>query len=60
MQASERGSKHLCPKCGAKYYDLKKVLIVCPKCGAEPAPSKLPRRGQGTKKAGSTRFGRYP
>jgi uncharacterized protein (TIGR02300 family) len=28
----EWGSKHICPSCGARYYDLQRDPIVCPKC----------------------------
>ena len=35
MSEAERelGSKHECPECGAKFYDLGREPIVCPKCG---------------------------
>ena len=26
------GKKHICPFCGAMFYDMKKEVIVCPKC----------------------------
>ena len=58
MNASERGSKHVCPDCGTKYYDLRKDVVTCPKCGAKPAPSKLPRTGQPSRRSGSVKFGR--
>jgi uncharacterized protein (TIGR02300 family) len=29
----ELGAKHVCPNCGAKYYDLNRSPITCPKCG---------------------------
>lgn len=35
MPAKDLGSKHVCFKCGAKFYDLKKPDPVCPKCGAD-------------------------
>lgn len=28
------GSKHECPSCGIKFYDLGKHEPICPKCGA--------------------------
>lgn len=28
------GSKHECPNCGIKFYDLGKPEPICPKCGA--------------------------
>lgn len=30
----ELGSKHECPSCGTKYYDLGKAEALCPKCGS--------------------------
>ena len=41
MNVSDRGSKHICPKCEAKYYDLKKPNFVCPSCGAKPAAARF-------------------
>lgn len=35
MPAKDLGSKHVCFKCAAKFYDLKKPDPVCPKCGAD-------------------------
>lgn len=29
------GTKRVCPKCDAKFYDLEKSPIICPKCGAD-------------------------
>lgn len=29
----ELGTKHECPSCGIKYYDLGKSEVHCPKCG---------------------------
>jgi uncharacterized protein (TIGR02300 family) len=33
--ARDLGSKYVCYKCGAKFYDLKKPVPACPKCGAD-------------------------
>jgi len=33
--ARDLGNKHVCFKCGTKFYDLKKAAPVCPKCGAD-------------------------
>ena len=53
------GTKHECPNCGVKYYDLGKADPLCPKCGAsvtgempgeetetteEPKPAKKPKK----------------
>ena len=52
MPAKDLGSKHVCFKCGTKFYDMRKPEAVCPKCGADqkdsPAnrPSPEPRRGR--------------
>ena len=26
------GKKHICPFCGAMFYDMKRDVVVCPKC----------------------------
>jgi predicted nucleic acid-binding Zn-ribbon protein len=39
MPAKELGTKHLCFKCGTKFYDLKKPEPICPKCGADQRQS---------------------
>jgi uncharacterized protein (TIGR02300 family) len=52
MPAKDLGTKHLCFKCGTKFYDLRKPEAICPKCGADqkdsPAnrPAPEPRRGR--------------
>jgi len=35
MPAKDLGTKHVCFKCGSKFYDLKKPDPICPKCGAD-------------------------
>ncbi|MEQ8665022.1 MAG: TIGR02300 family protein [Rhodospirillales bacterium] len=35
MAKPEWGSKHTCPSCGAKFYDLKRNPIICPSCEQE-------------------------
>lgn len=35
MPAKDLGNKHVCFKCGSKFYDLKKPDPICPKCGAD-------------------------
>ncbi len=35
MPAKDLGNKHVCFKCGQKFYDLKKPDPICPKCGAD-------------------------
>ena len=39
MPAKDLGTKHVCFKCGAKFYDLKKPEARCPKCGADQRQS---------------------
>lgn len=59
MDRVERGRKHSCPDCAAKFYDLGRQGAACPKCGAKLPPEK-PReapRGQGRR---SAPFRRYP
>jgi ribosomal protein L37AE/L43A len=60
MIASQRGSKHLCPECASKYYDLNKEVVTCPKCGAKPLAAKLLKAVRPVRKTGRTAFGRFP
>jgi len=60
MITSQRGSKHLCPECASKYYDLNKEVVTCPKCGAKPLAAKLLKAVRPARKTGRTAFGRYP
>jgi uncharacterized protein (TIGR02300 family) len=60
MKASERGSKHICPKCACKYYDLGNETVTCPSCGAKPPVAKLARSVPSAKRSGRSTFGRYP
>jgi uncharacterized protein (TIGR02300 family) len=39
MPAKDLGTKHLCFKCGTKFYDLRKSEPICPKCGADQRQS---------------------
>jgi len=32
---ADLGNKHICFKCGTKFYDLRKTPVHCPKCGAD-------------------------
>ena len=60
MNASDRGSKHVCPECTTKYFDLRKEIVACPKCGAKPLAAKVRKAAQPARKTGSTTFWRYP
>ena len=39
MPAQDLGAKHVCYKCGTKFYQMKKPEAVCPKCGADQRKS---------------------
>jgi uncharacterized protein (TIGR02300 family) len=39
MPDKELGTKHVCFKCGTKFYDLKKADPLCPKCGTDQRQS---------------------
>lgn len=39
MAGKELGTKHLCFKCGTKFYDFRKPEPICPKCGADQRES---------------------
>jgi uncharacterized protein (TIGR02300 family) len=56
----DRGSKHICPECTTKYYDLKKTPVLCPKCGAKPVLAKVSKSAPQAKKSGRSTYWRYP
>jgi uncharacterized protein (TIGR02300 family) len=35
MAGKDLGNKHVCFKCGTKFYDFRKPEPICPKCGAD-------------------------
>ncbi len=39
MPAKDLGTKHVCFKCGTRFYDLGKPEPLCPKCGADQRQS---------------------
>lgn len=41
MSKPEWGEKHLCPSCGALYYDMQNVPATCPKCATPYDPEAL-------------------
>lgn len=41
MSKPEWGEKHLCPSCGALYYDMTNVPATCPKCATPYDPEAL-------------------
>lgn len=38
MAKEEWGTKRVCPKCGARFYDLNKEPVTCIECGTEFVP----------------------
>ena len=42
--APNLGTKYVCFKCGAKFYDLKKPVPACPRCGADQRDSPPPEQ----------------
>ncbi|MFP6726932.1 MAG: TIGR02300 family protein [Alphaproteobacteria bacterium] len=51
MSKQEWGAKHLCPGCGAKFYDMGRNPIACPSCD-EPAAIAPPRHSRRSRKDG--------
>jgi hypothetical protein len=47
--AAELGTKHECPSCGTKYYDLGKAQAPCPKCGATGEDGEPDKKSAGKK-----------
>lgn len=46
----ELGTKHECPSCGTKYYDLGKAEAPCPKCGSSQEDAEAEQAKPATKK----------
>jgi uncharacterized protein (TIGR02300 family) len=50
MSKPTRGTKRVCPSCGARFYDLSRTPIVCPACQAmyqvTPAQTRRSERAQ--------------
>ena len=50
MSKPVRGTKRVCPSCGARFYDLSRTPITCPVCQAvyhvNPPPSRRGERAQ--------------
>ena len=51
MSKQEWGVKHLCPGCGAKFYDMGRNPITCPSCD-EPAAIAAAGHSRRSRKAG--------
>lgn len=54
MAAKDLGTKFVCFKCNAKFYDLKKPDPICPKCGSDQ------RESPALKAPAESRRGRSP
>jgi uncharacterized protein (TIGR02300 family) len=59
MSTPERGSKHTCPECTTKYYDLNRDVVACPKCGAAPPVPAKPRTRASPAKPKRMSYGRF-
>lgn len=59
MKNPDWGSKHICPDCTIKYYDLGKEIVTCPKCGAAPPVAKV-SKAQLARKINRPKFQRFP
>lgn len=55
MSKAERGTKRVCPNCGARFYDLNKDPAICPSCQTacrvDQPPVPAPRRGAAVERA---------
>lgn len=49
--AQELGTKHECPSCGTKYYDLGKSDAPCPKCGASGEDEEAEKKSKSKSKS---------
>ncbi len=45
MSKPALGTKRVCPKCTAKFYDFSRSRIECPKCGHTYLPEGKPKPG---------------
>ena len=47
MAKAEWGAKRTCHSCGARFYDLRRDIIVCPVCNTVYDPERQPRTRRG-------------
>lgn len=47
MPVKDLGQRHICFKCGTKFYDMKKPDPVCPKCGADQRENVVAKPSEG-------------
>jgi uncharacterized protein (TIGR02300 family) len=43
MPEKDLGKKHVCFKCSARFYDLRRPEPICPKCGANQRECPVPK-----------------
>ena len=60
MNPIDWGSKHTCPECATKFYDLKRKVVACPNCGAKPPAVKVFKTLKPVKRNVRATFGRHP
>jgi uncharacterized protein (TIGR02300 family) len=60
VEKSDRGTKHVCAECAAKYYDLQKSTVACPRCGARPLVVKPAKAKRPTASVWGGPFQKYP
>lgn len=46
MSKPAKGTKRVCPSCGARFYDLNRIPVVCPACQAVYQVTPPTRRGE--------------
>ncbi|HEX5931133.1 MAG TPA: TIGR02300 family protein [Methyloceanibacter sp.] len=61
MSKPARGTKRVCPSCGARFYDLNRTPITCPVCQAVyQLPTAPSRRGERASAAGARKVEEPP
>jgi uncharacterized protein (TIGR02300 family) len=61
MSKPARGTKRVCPSCGARFYDLNRTPITCPVCQAGyRLPTAPSRRGERASAAGARKVEEPP
>jgi hypothetical protein len=60
MDSADRGAKHTCPECAAKYYDLRLQIDACPKCGTKRPAAKVAKAARKAQSVWGAPFRKYP
>jgi hypothetical protein len=60
MDRVDRGLKHTCSECAAKYYDLRMKVDACPKCGTKRPAAKAAKAPRKAPSAWGSAFRKYP